>query len=157
MDLKEIKAIYRFLKGTDIAEIEIERGGEKISIKRALARAPIAEASLPDYSADYEATRAGSASEATEVKSEPVPEPVNNKLKTVTAPMVGTFYMAPSPEAPDFVEIGSVVKAGQSLCIIEAMKLMNEVESEFGGKVVSILVENGNPVEYGEPLFTIEV
>ncbi|MEK7772880.1 MAG: acetyl-CoA carboxylase biotin carboxyl carrier protein, partial [Deltaproteobacteria bacterium] len=78
-------------------------------------------------------------------------------IKVLTSPMVGTFYRSPSPEAPPFVEVGSVVKSAQTLCIIEAMKLMNEVESEAGGKVVAILVENGQPVEYGEPLFHVEV
>ncbi|HWP35744.1 MAG TPA: acetyl-CoA carboxylase biotin carboxyl carrier protein, partial [Thermodesulfobacteriota bacterium] len=76
--------------------------------------------------------------------------------RTVTSPIVGTFYRAASPDAPPYVEVGSVVKKGQVLCIIEAMKLMNEIEAEFDGRVVAILVENGQPVEFGEPLFHIE-
>ena len=78
------------------------------------------------------------------------------KIKHITSPMVGTFYRAPSPESQSFVEVGSAVKKGQIVCIVEAMKLMNEIESEFSGKVVSILIENGQPVEYGEPLFVVE-
>src|SRR5690606_5993588 len=87
-------------------------------------------------------------------KSEPTPEPP--KGHTVTSPMVGTFYAAPSPGAKPFVEIGSRVKVGDTLCIIEAMKMMNQIEAEVAGKVVSILVENGDPVEFGQPLFVIE-
>ncbi len=89
-------------------------------------------------------------------KKEEEPKKAEN-IKIITSPMVGTFYRAPSPEAPPFVELGSIVKSSQTMCIIEAMKLLNEVESDFNGKVISILVENGQPVEYGEPLFHIEV
>ena len=87
----------------------------------------------------------------------PVVEKKSENIKVMTSPMVGTFYRAASPEAQPFVEVGTTIKSGQALCIIEAMKLMNEVESEFSGKIVSILVENGQPVEYGEPLFHVEV
>src|SRR5690554_1690218 len=90
-----------------------------------------------------------------ETKAEPVPEPP--KGHQITAPMVGTFYAAPSPGAKPFVEIGQQVAVGDTLCIIEAMKMMNQIESDVAGKVVSILVENGDPVEYGQPLFVIEV
>jgi len=83
-------------------------------------------------------------------------EPAKN-IKTVTSPMVGTYYSAPDPDSDSYVEVGGRVSNGQTLCIIEAMKLMNEVESEFNGIVTSILVENGQPVEYGEPLFYVEV
>ena len=79
-----------------------------------------------------------------------------DNLKTITSPMVGTFYRSPSPDAPHFVEVDNVVNKGQVLCIIEAMKLMNEIESEYDGRIISILVESGHPVEYGEPLFVIE-
>ncbi|MBI5454526.1 MAG: acetyl-CoA carboxylase biotin carboxyl carrier protein [Deltaproteobacteria bacterium] len=149
MDIKDVKAIYKFLRETDITEFELEGADGKVRIKRGSV-AP--------------------AMEAVEVKPQPqVGAPKDEKKETasekarseniriVTSPMVGTFYRSPSPEAPAFVELGSIVKSSQTMCIIEAMKLMNEVESEYNGKVVSILVENGQPVEYGEPLFHIEV
>jgi acetyl-CoA carboxylase biotin carboxyl carrier protein len=92
--------------------------------------------------------------------STPVPEevvePVTTKQVTVTSPIVGTFYRAPAPDKPPYVQVGDMVKKGQVLCIIEAMKLMNEIESETSGKIIQILIENGQPVEYGQPLFVIE-
>ncbi len=147
MDIKDIKAIYKFLKETDIVELEIEGEGGKIRLKRGgyAVGAPCAE----------EAVTAPAHGPKEAKKEEPAAAPAAN-IKIVTSPMVGTFYRSPSPEAPPFIEMGSIVKSGATLCIIEAMKLMNEVESEYSGKVVSILVENGQPVEYGEPLFHIE-
>lgn len=147
MDIKELKAIYKFIKETDIVEIELEGTGGKVRLKRGI----VSGSALPTVEAHAGVPAA-----------RPVEEPVkaevkNDKIKVVTSPMVGTFYRASSPEAKFFVEVGSLVKSGQALCIIEAMKLMNEIESEFGGVVVSVLVENGQPVEYGEPLFHIEV
>lgn len=151
MDIKDLKSLYRFLRNTDIVELEMDRDGEKIKIKRGVVGA--VEGVQPVFA---QAPTEGVAGRAGEEESASSGEEKNEKIKTVTAPMVGTFYRAPSPEAGNFVEPGSIVKAGQSLCIIEAMKLMNEVESDFAGRVVSILVENGQPVEYGEPLLTIE-
>lgn len=149
MDIKDIKNIYKFLRETDIVEFELEGPDGKVRMKRGAAYA--VRESLPVEAAEFrEAPR--------EVKKEEPASPVKaDNIKVITSPMVGTFYRSPSPEAASFVEVGSVVKQAQTLCIIEAMKLMNEVESEIGGKIVSILVENGQPVEYGEPLFHIEV
>ncbi len=146
MDIKELKALYKFLNETDIVELEIEGEKGRVKIKRAGAGAsnehlPAATHRQPP---------------AVEAKKEE-PEAKKDNIRIMTSPMVGTFYRSPAPDAQVFAEVGSVVKSGQALCIIEAMKLMNEVESEFSGKVVSILVENGQPVEYGEPLFHIEV
>lgn len=144
MDLKIVKAIYKFLKGTDIVELEVEGPEGKVRVKRAF-REEAAErpAELPRAPVrSKEKTEKGAQGE---------------NVKTITSPMVGTFYRAASPEAPSFVEDGSMVKNGQALCIIEAMKIMNEVESEYSGKIVAILVDNGQPVEYGEPLFHMEV
>lgn len=142
MDLKEIKAIWRFLKTTDIVEFELEGSNGKVRIKRGTQLPVVTE----------------------RVETPPIKERIEKEkgvkeegLKTVTSPMVGTFYRAPSPDSQPFVEEGTIVKKGQVLCIIEAMKLMNEIESEFDGRIVSILVENGQPVEYGEQLFVIEV
>ena len=141
MDIKDLKGIYRFLKTTDIVELELEDSRGKVKIKRAGASGDTLIARHPGLAATP-------ASEAKEEK--------NTNIKTITSPMVGTFYRSPSPEAPPFVEIGAMVKFGQAVCIIEAMKIMNEVESEVAGKIISVLVEDGQPVEYGEPLFHVE-
>ena len=141
MDLKVVKAIYKFMKETDIVEIEVEGPDGKVRLKRG---------SAPGDVADKE-SEPPPASKKTASKAAP------ENIKIMTSPMVGTFFRASSPDVSPFVEVGSIIKKGQPMCIIEAMKLMNEVESEYGGKVVSILVENGQPVEYGEPLFNIEV
>ena len=150
MDLKNVKAIYRFMRSTDIVELEVEGPDGKVRIRRGGAPGAEAEAEEP-------AKAAKETKEAREAREEAVEKAEAENIKVVTAPMVGTFYRASAPEADAFAEVGSKVRSGQTLCIIEAMKLMNEVESEFTGKVVSILVENGQPVEYGEPLFHIEV
>jgi len=144
MDIKDIKALYKFLRDTDIVEIDIEEEKGKVRIKRGcvLPKEEIA------YAAPVLASSAAKGIEAASVKPD--------NVMVVTSPMVGTFYRSSSPEASPFVEMGGLVMSGQTLCIIEAMKLMNEVESEYAGKLVSILVENGQPVEYGEPLFHIE-
>jgi acetyl-CoA carboxylase biotin carboxyl carrier protein len=148
MDIKDIKNIYKFLRETDIVEFELEGPDGKVRMKRGSAYA-VREAMPVESLEPREAPK--------EVKKEePAAAAKADNIKVVTSPMVGTFYRSPSPEAASFVEVGSVVKPAQTLCIIEAMKLMNEIESEFGGKIVSILVENGQPVEYGEPLFHIE-
>ncbi len=144
MELDEIKHILKLLKDTDITEFLIEREGVKLKIKREKFFSPL-EVSKP-------------------VQKPPVPEveeveeaaPEETNLITITSPIVGIFYRSPSPDAPHFVEEGSTVKKGQVLCIVEAMKLMNEIESDVDGIVRKILVENGQPVEYGEPLFLIE-
>ncbi len=141
MNLDEIKALIDLLKDTDISEIQIEKEGVKLKLRR--------ERHFP---ASFEIVE-----KAAGESKEPVAEKEDTShLVTVTSPIVGTFYRAPSPDAEPFVEVGSEVKKGQVLCIIEAMKLMNEIESEVDGVVVRILVENGQPVEYGEPLFLIE-
>lgn len=149
MDFKEIEHIVKFISGTDIVEFELERPNGKLKVKRNIGRPEIVEIK-PVAAAPSVAT-------AAEQKLEEQKEAAKNeKLKQITSPMVGTFYRAPSPDVQSFVEVGGTVKKGQIVCIIEAMKLMNEIESEFNGKVVSILIENGQPVEYGEPLFVIE-
>ncbi len=148
MNLKEIKALYRFLRNTDITEFEAEDEQGRIAIKRGWPPGQREVSTAP-------------APARVEKKEEAAPEgaeaAVATNIKTVTSPMVGTFYSAPAPDSDSYVEVGSRVKKGQTLCIIEAMKLMNEVESEYDGVVSSILVENGQPVEYGEPLFYIKV
>ncbi|MCR4287023.1 MAG: acetyl-CoA carboxylase biotin carboxyl carrier protein [Deltaproteobacteria bacterium] len=150
-DIKGIKAIYKLIKDTDIVEIEIEGPEGKLRLKRGAPGHQ--EAMTAATSPALPLPREGVGKDVREVKG----RAASANIKIVTSPMVGIFYRASAPEAEPFAEVGSDVKSGQALCIIEAMKLMNEVESEFSGKVISILVENGQPVEYGEPLFHIEV
>lgn len=155
MDLKEIKLLVKFLSETDVTEISIEKEGEKLKIKRG--------ETVKNYPPPYMvhdrglAARTHSPEQGTKTfddEEKKKERPLNHKL--ISAPMVGTFYRCPSPESPPYVEVGQTVKKGQVLCIIEAMKLMNEIESEHSGKIVEILVENGQPVEYGEQIFVIE-
>ncbi len=154
MDIRKVKKLIELLEESGIAEIEISEGEESVRISRypqgmtvtqgaplpiappaaaaptvAAATAPPAPASMPDG---------------------PAPD------KTITAPMVGTFYAAPAPGAKSFVQVGDEVKVGQVLCIIEAMKMMNQIESEKDGRIASVLARNGEPVEFGQPLFVLE-
>ena len=149
MDLKDIKLIYKFLKNTDVIEIEVEDTRGKLRIKRGAASSVVATGA-----AIAPALPASGLPKTADTKEAVKEEPSN--VKEITSPMVGTFYLSPSPEAAQFVDLGTLVKKGQTVCIIEAMKMMNEVDSELSGKIVKILVENGQPVEYGEPLFYIE-
>lgn len=139
MDLRKLKKLIDLVEESGIAEIEVTEGEEKVRITRTTATA------APVYAAPAPAAAA------------PVAAPAARDLSNAQkSPMVGTFYRAPGPNAAAFVEVGQQVKAGDTLCIIEAMKLMNEIEAEKSGVVKEILVENGTPVEYGEPLFIIE-
>ncbi len=143
MELDEIKHIIELLKDTDITELQIEREGSKLKIKR--------EKFLSSFEVTpYTKQPRAELKETTRLSHE------EKKLLTITSPIVGIFHKAPSPESPPFVEVGNTVKKGEVLCIIEAMKLMNEIESDTDGTISKILVENGQPVEYGEPLFLIE-
>lgn len=141
MELDDIKGLIELLKDTDISELQIEKDGIKIKIKKEKLLSTI-ELSKPVVSHEKQHIAE--------------PQEDTQRLITVTSPIVGTFYRSSSPDAAPFVEVGSKVKKGQVLCIIEAMKLMNEIESETDGVVVRILVESGHSVEYGEPLFLIE-
>ncbi|MBS1126504.1 MAG: accB [Nitrospirae bacterium] len=143
MELEDLKQLIELLKETDITEIQVEKEGTKVKIKR------------EKFFQSLEiAAQKGPSLQESVIKKEIEDE--TQRLITVTSPIVGTFYRSPSPEAPIFVETGLRVKKGQVLCIIEAMKLMNEIESEVDGILLKALVENGQPVEYGEPLFLIE-
>ena len=144
MELEDLKQLIELLKETDITEIQVEKEGTKVKIKREkfFQSIEIATPKVPSVSQE--------AAIKMEIEEEA------QRLITVTSPIVGTFYRSPSPEAPIFVETGRQVKKGQVLCIIEAMKLMNEIESEVDGILMKALVDNGQPVEYGEPLFLIE-
>jgi len=143
MEHEDLKELIGLLKDTDITELQVEKEGIKIKIKREKFFGHI-DVSQPVIS------------ERKAVKEEmPIPE-AEGRLFTVASPIVGTFYRAPAPDAAPFVEVGTKVKKGQVLCVIEAMKLMNEIESEMDGVIARILIENSHPVEYGEPLFLID-
>jgi acetyl-CoA carboxylase biotin carboxyl carrier protein len=146
MDLRKLKKLIDLVQESGIAELEITEGEEKVKIVKGgvvtvAAAQPVAIAAAPAAAA----TAAAPAAE---------PEP-GQEGHVVKAPMVGTFYRSPSPDAKVFVEVGQAVKEGDTICIIEAMKLMNEIEADASGVVKAILVENGQPVEYGQPLFIL--
>lgn len=156
MNLKELKELIEMLKGTDISELEIERSGVKVRLRK--GGDVTFHPAMPRMEYPPAAIIAPAVPE-TPVAASPAGKPAEqakpNQIK-VASPIVGTFYRASSPDKPPYVEVGDIVKKGQVLCIIEAMKLMNEIESETAGKIVQILVENGQPVEYGQSLFVIE-
>jgi len=152
MDIKNLKTLVKLITDTDITEFEMENAEEKIIIKRGpdkeyvqvAAPAPVAAAPAP---------AAAAAPTASAAAAEPS---VEDRYETINSPIVGTFYRRPSPEADAFVEAGSVVEAGKPVCLVEAMKLFNEIEAEFKCKIIEILKEDAEPVEFGEPLFKVE-
>ncbi len=164
MNQKELKELIEFLIEKDIAEFELERGDVKVRIKR--GSQPVASVSTPDtrffavHSAPPPSQEHGPAPSATSpppgppAAAAPPPAP-EEELHIVRSPIVGTFYESPSPGSPPFVKPGDVVEAGQILCIVEAMKLMNEIESDVAGEIVKRLVVNNAPIEYGQELFAI--
>jgi acetyl-CoA carboxylase biotin carboxyl carrier protein len=152
MDIRKVKKLIELLEESGIAEIEIREGEESVRISR---YSTSAAAQAPVYS--YAAPPAPLASAQPAAPAAAPPPPLAAKTDhTVTAPMVGTYYSAAAPGAKPFVDIGSEVNVGDTLCIIEAMKMMNQIESDKAGRVTSVLVKNGDPVEFGQPLFTIE-
>jgi acetyl-CoA carboxylase biotin carboxyl carrier protein len=158
MDLRKLKKLIDLVQESGIGEIEITEGEERVRISRQLAPAPVMMAAPPVQQYAMGAMPAQMPGAAPGAPAAPAPAPAAEQPKghTLKSPMVGTFYRAPSPGAPSFVEVGQNVTKGQTLCIIEAMKLLNEIESDFAGTIKAILVENGQPVEYGQPLFLIE-
>lgn len=149
MDLRKLKTLIDLVAESGIAELEVTEGDGKVRIVKT-QQTTQAPAFVAAPAAPAVATAAPAPAPATAPATEPV---VSGHI--VKAPMVGTFYRAPNPSAPPFVEVGASVKEGQSLCIIEAMKLLNEIEADKSGVIKEILVENGEPVEFGQPLFVI--
>ena len=149
MDLRKLKKLIDLVQESGIGEIEITEGEEKVRITRQSAPGPAVMMASPQM----QPMGYGAAAPPAPAAVEAPPEPKGHQLKS---PMVGTFYRAPSPGAPSFVEVGQSVTKGQTLCVIEAMKLLNEIEADASGTIKAILVENGQPVEYGQPLFLIE-
>ena len=158
MDLRKLKKLIDLVQESGIAELEITEGEEKVKIVKggAVAMVAAAPAMMAPVAAVAPAMARGTA--AAPAAAAPAAEPAAAAPEghVVKAPMVGTFYRSPSPDAKAFVEVGQTVKEGDTICIIEAMKLMNEIEADASGTVKAILVENGQPVEYGQPLFIIE-
>ena len=144
MDIRKIKKLIDLIEESDIAEIEISEGEESVRISRYSA-APVQYATAPAAPVQIAVTPAAAA---------PVEEKVTGHA--LKSPMVGTFYRSASPGSEAFVQVGQSVSVGQTLCIIEAMKILNQIESDKSGKIKQVLVENGHPVEYGQPLFIIE-
>jgi acetyl-CoA carboxylase biotin carboxyl carrier protein len=158
MDIRKVKKLIELLEESGVSEIEIKEGEESVRISRHPTGVVHAFAAPPAYAAPAPAAAAGApASAASGAVAAAAPATaVHSPDSIVTAPMVGTFYAAPAPGAKSFVEIGSEVKPGDVLCIIEAMKMMNQIESDKAGRVVSVLARNGDPVEFGQTLFIIE-
>ena len=163
MTVDEIRELIQLVSDTGIAELEVKRGENTVRIKRASApeahmqapmfyAAPGQHPGVPGYAAGPSPQALAAQQPPTPPKSEPTADPA---VKLVNSPIVGTFYECPSPGAPPFVRIGETVQAGRVICIIESMKLMNEIEAEFAGVIESKLVPNGQPVEYGEALYSI--
>ncbi|MCL4812143.1 MAG: acetyl-CoA carboxylase biotin carboxyl carrier protein [Vicinamibacteraceae bacterium] len=155
MNVDDLKQILELVREHDLAEFEYEQDGLKLRVRKAGAAAPVVAPAVAVAPAPLPVTAAASAGVAASPPT-PVPGGDTEEFAIVTSPIVGTFYRAPSPEASSFVEVGGSVRKGQVLCIIEAMKLMNEIESEYEGEVVKVYVENGQPVQYGERLFAIK-
>lgn len=152
MDLRKLKKLIDLVEESGIAEIEVTEGEEKVRITRSVV-APAVQTVYASAPTTVESTVSQS---ITPVVSTPITPAVRDLSTAQKSPMVGTFYRAPSPTAAPFVEVGQTVNVGDTLCIIEAMKLMNEIEAEKSGVIKEILVDNGQPVEFGEPLFIIE-
>ena len=152
MDIRKVKKLIELLEESGIAEIEIKEGEESVRISRSSSNAP---AAMPvHYAAAPPMPAAPEPSGAPAPSASETPETISGHQ--VTSPMVGTFYEAPSPGAPPFVEVGKEVKVGDVLCIIEAMKMLNQIESDKAGTIKAVLGENAQPVEFGQPLFIIE-
>jgi acetyl-CoA carboxylase biotin carboxyl carrier protein len=154
--LDEIRELIQLVSETGVAELEVQRGENRVRIRRSFGT-DVYESAMPAHPSAARAAAAAAAPSAIPAgKPEPQPEaPVEKELVTVKSPIVGTFYECAAPGTPPFVRVGETVQPGKVLCIIESMKLMNEIEAEIAGVVVSKLVPNGQPVEYGEALFAI--
>jgi acetyl-CoA carboxylase biotin carboxyl carrier protein len=156
MELKEIKELIRLVAESGVSEVEVERGDFKVSIKKAEEKTTIIQQVAAPVTHTIEAAPIAQAPIASSHMPAVTSSPVASNLITIKSPMIGTYYKTPSPDKPAFVNIGDEIKVGQVLCIVEAMKLFNEIESEVTGRIVKILVENASPVEYDQPLFLVE-
>lgn len=152
MDLNLIKKLVKLLETSDVTDIEVEESGMRIKLAKKVRVAQTVTLNQPASQ-----TVQGSNNSSAQVEEKkPAAEQPASSLHEVKSPIVGTFYRAPAPDADSYVQVGDTVNTGSVLCIVEAMKLMNEIESDVSGKIVKILVENGKPVEYNQPLFLIQ-
>ncbi len=149
MDIRKIKKLIELLEESGLAELEISEGEESVRIARFTQGVNVTAQGQP-VAAPMQAVPVPAAASAAAVPAE------QRNENMVTAPMVGTFYVSPAPGAKPFVEVGQEVRVGQVLCVIEAMKMMNQIESERAGKIIAVLAKNGEPVEFGQPLFAID-
>lgn len=152
MDIRKVKKLIELLEESGIGEIEIKEGEESVRISRGVSGAP-APAPSPAVAPPPAPTLVAPAASA--APAEPESKSAQAEGHVVKSPMVGTFYRSPSPSSPAFVEVGKTVKAGDILCIVEAMKMMNQIEADAPGTIAAVLVENGEPVEFDQPLFSI--
>jgi acetyl-CoA carboxylase biotin carboxyl carrier protein len=154
MDLKQIKDLIAYLESTAFAEVEVEQGEVRVRVVRQARpqAAPPPAAHAAPSATSHAAEAAQGVGGSYEVRIPEAPEAGH----VIASPIVGTFYRSPAPDKPPYVEIGTLVKKGQVVCIVEAMKLMNEIESEFEGRVAAVLVKDGDPVEFGQPLMRVE-
>ena len=158
MELKEIKELIKLVSEAGVSEVEVEKGDFKLSIKKTEEKTMVVQSSQHVVAAPV-ATSASPAPMAYDHIPAPVAKtetPAGSNLITIKSPMIGTFYKSSSPEKPAFAQVGDEIKPGKVLCIVEAMKLFNEIESEVSGRIVKILIENASPVEYDQPLFLVE-
>ena len=152
MDTKEIQRLLDYIAKSPLAEVSIETEGLKVSVKKFGEAAPVVSV----VAAAPVAAPVAAAPAAAAPAAPAAPAPVADNLYTVKSPMIGTFYRAAGPDKDNFVEVGSEIAPGKTLCVIEAMKLFNEIDSEISGKIVKILVDNASPVEFDQPLFMVE-
>ena len=154
MDLNLIKKLVKIVDSTEITDLEIEEEGLRIKIAKKIRNAQFI--TTPQFTGSS-APQSNSASTENSVQEKSEKENKKDNLHEIHSPIVGTFYRAPAPDADPYIQIGDTISSGSVLCIVEAMKLMNEIESDVSGKVVKVLVENGKPVEYNQPLFLVEL
>ena len=152
MDIRKVKKLIELLEESGIGEIEIKEGEESVRISRGVSGSP---AAAPNHAGAPPPAPALTAPAPSAAAAEPESKGAKAEGHVVKSPMVGTFYRSPSPSSPAFVEVGKTVKAGDVLCIVEAMKMMNQIEADAPGTIAAVLVENGEPVEFDQPLFSI--
>jgi len=156
METKEIQKLIDFIAQSGLDEVNIETTDLKIKVKR-YGSAPVVSAAPAQFSAPANNTLTAAAAQASAATPSAPAEPaVSSNLITIKSPMIGTFYRASSPETPAFASVGDEIAPGKTVCVIEAMKLFNEIESEISGRIVKVLVENATPVEFDQPLFLVE-
>ena len=156
MEIKDLKTLVKMITETDITEFEMENADEKIVIKRGPEKEYVQFAASAPAVTPAPAAAPVASPAAAPVAAVPAESAADDNYETINSPIVGSFYRKPSPEADSFVEVGAVVEAGQTVCLVEAMKLFNEIEAEYKCKIIEILKEDAAPVEFGEPLFKVE-